>query len=336
MDILQFINSKDIRKHLKKINYQFNTLEVAWLIYHSYNHSVYEKFNAYEQLMKEYPDCRVKKRLHTPAQDSLFEYLKNYIKVYRNAIYEFEAPDAVYSIKVKYFEGTFECEATYNIMTMFTNLDAVKQQCKIEMDDETKEIKSFVISKHIPKNKENIRWVYPRKMVLKGDDLKLISVDFNTGFGFDLLKGLWFDFPTPFKSGDIVWDKYYCALEPKVILDIRNNNLSKNLEYLKNYADDTDMSYECYCMFDSNSIFSDIDYNYMDLEYYPYELTDKDRALLPISRFLKGDIDIGLCCNAFHNLSLADYMEKSMPRGYTDEIMKELGIKNEKYIQKIH
>ncbi len=61
MDILQFINSKDIRNHLKKINYQFNTLEAAWLIYHSYNHSVYEKFDAYEQLMKEYPDCRVKK-----------------------------------------------------------------------------------------------------------------------------------------------------------------------------------------------------------------------------------------------------------------------------------
>lgn len=76
MDILQFINSNAIRNHLEKINYQFNTLEAAWLIYHSYNYSVYEKFDAYEQLMKEYPDCRVEERLHTPAQDSLFKYLK--------------------------------------------------------------------------------------------------------------------------------------------------------------------------------------------------------------------------------------------------------------------
>lgn len=60
MDILQFINSNAIRNHLKKKNWQFDTLEAAWLIYHSYNHSVYEKFDAYEQLMKEYPDCRVK------------------------------------------------------------------------------------------------------------------------------------------------------------------------------------------------------------------------------------------------------------------------------------
>lgn len=200
---------------------------------------------------------------------------------------------------------------------------------QIEMDDETMEIKSFVISKHIPKNKENIRWVYPRKMVLKGDDLKLISVDFNTDFGFDLLKGLWFDFPTPFKSGDIVWDKHY-ASEPMVISNIGYKNLNKeNYEYLKETGDETDMTCEYYAI-DDGMLFDDNFYNnYIDLEYYPYELTGKDKVLLPISRFLKGDIDIGLCCNAFHNLSLADYMEKSMPRGYTDEIMKELGIKNE-------
>lgn len=325
MDILQFINSKDIRKHLKKINYQFNTLEVAWLIYHSYNHSVYEKFDAYEQLMKEYPDCRVEERLHTPAQDSLFEYLKNYIKAYKNAIYEFEAPDSVYSIEVKHFDR----ETDYAVKTMFTNLDAVRRQCKIEMDDETKEIKSFVISKHIPKNKESIRWVYPQQMVLKGDDLKLISVDFNTGFGFDLLKGLWFDFPTPFESGDIVWNKHY-KFTPVVFLFNSYIDLSKEgYKRLRETGDETDMTYEYYCMIDNDIIFTDIDYNYIDLEYYPYKLTGKDKALLPISRFLKGDIDIGLCCNAFHNLSLADYMEKSMPKGYTDEIMKELGIKNE-------
>ena len=33
MDILRFINSRDIREHLKTIHYQFNSLEAAWLIY---------------------------------------------------------------------------------------------------------------------------------------------------------------------------------------------------------------------------------------------------------------------------------------------------------------
>ena len=35
MDIYKYINSKDVRKHLEKINYQFNTLEAAYLIFFS-------------------------------------------------------------------------------------------------------------------------------------------------------------------------------------------------------------------------------------------------------------------------------------------------------------
>lgn len=330
MDILQFINSKDIRNHLKKINYQFTTLEAAWLIYHSYNHSVYEKFNAYEQLMKEYPDCRVKKRVCTPAQDSLFEYLKNYIKAYKKAIDEFETPGAFYTVEVKYFWRRLECEVPYNIETIFNNLSAARQQCKIVMDNEKiDDIKSFVISKYIPKNEANSRYYYPQKIVLKGADLKLFSIDFDSEFCFDLLQGLWFDFPTPFKSGDIVWNKYYTR-EPMVISNIGYENLNKeNYEYLKECAGETDMTYEYYIISSDGELFSDAFYNYIDLEYYPYELTDQDKALLPVSRFLKDDIDLGLCCSAFHSLLLKDYTEKSMPRGYTDEIMKELGIKNE-------
>lgn len=320
MDILQFINSKDIRKHLKKINYQFNTLEAAWLIYHSYNHSVYEKFNAYEQLMKEYPDCRVEERLHTPAQDSLFEYLKNYIKVYRNAIYEFEAPDAVYSIDVKHFER----ETDYTVETMFTNLNAVIRQCKIEWDDEKPgDIKNFVISKYIPESEKSSGSIIPQQMILKGDGLKPIYIDFRNDIEYDLLGDLWFDFPTPFKKGDIVWNKHY-KFTPVVLLFNSYEDLSKEgYKCLREIGDETDMTYEYYCLIDSDSIFRDIDYNYMDLEYYPYELTGKDKALLPISRFLKGDIDIGLCCNAFHSLSLRDYTEKSMSKEYIDKLMAE-------------
>lgn len=320
MDILQFINSNAIRNHLKKINYQFDTLEAAWLIYHSYNHSVYEKFNAYEQLMKEYPDCRVEERLHTPAQDSLFEYLKNYIKVYRNAIYEFEAPDAVYSIKVKYFER----ETDYTVETMFTNLNAVIRQCKIEWDDEKPgDIKNFVISKYIPESEKSSGSIIPQQMILNGDGLKPIYIDFRNDIEYDLLGDLWFDFPTPFKKGDIVWNKHY-KFTPVVLLFNSYEDLSKEgYKCLREIGDETDMTYEYYCMIDSDSIFRDIDYNYMDLEYYPYELTGKDKALLPISRFLKGDIDIGLCCNAFHSLSLRDYTEKSMSKEYIDKLMEE-------------
>ena len=33
MDVYKFINSKDIREYLKKINYEFTPVEAAWLIW---------------------------------------------------------------------------------------------------------------------------------------------------------------------------------------------------------------------------------------------------------------------------------------------------------------
>ena len=41
--ILQFVNSKDIREYLRTIDYQFNALEAAWLIWQSRNTTVEER-----------------------------------------------------------------------------------------------------------------------------------------------------------------------------------------------------------------------------------------------------------------------------------------------------
>ena len=35
MDVLKFLSSRDMREHLKKINYKFSALEAAWLVWHS-------------------------------------------------------------------------------------------------------------------------------------------------------------------------------------------------------------------------------------------------------------------------------------------------------------
>ena len=51
MDILRFINSKDIRKHLKDTGYEFNSLEAAWLIYQCRNATIREKHKAWNELM---------------------------------------------------------------------------------------------------------------------------------------------------------------------------------------------------------------------------------------------------------------------------------------------
>lgn len=63
-------------------------------------------------------------------------------------------------------------------------------------------------------------------MILKGDGLKPIYIDFRNDIEYDLLGDLWFDFPTPFKKGDIVWNKHY-KFTPVVLLFNSYEDLSK-------------------------------------------------------------------------------------------------------------
>lgn len=53
MDILRFVNSKDIRKHLETIGYEFNSLETAWLIYQCRDATIDEKHRPGPNLLKQ-------------------------------------------------------------------------------------------------------------------------------------------------------------------------------------------------------------------------------------------------------------------------------------------
>ena len=89
MDILRFINSKDIRKHLKDIDYKFNSLEAAWLIYQCHDATIDEKHKAWNELIDTMPDCKIEERYFTDHQESLHDYLKKYIEVENKLIKEF-------------------------------------------------------------------------------------------------------------------------------------------------------------------------------------------------------------------------------------------------------
>lgn len=57
MNILHFIDSRDIREHLEKIGYQFSTLEAACLVDHSRTAAMQERFDAWEEIIATMPDC---------------------------------------------------------------------------------------------------------------------------------------------------------------------------------------------------------------------------------------------------------------------------------------
>lgn len=56
--IYEFINSRDVRKYLLEINYQFTTPEAAFVVYWS-KKPVKDKIRAWEEIIRTMPDCVV-------------------------------------------------------------------------------------------------------------------------------------------------------------------------------------------------------------------------------------------------------------------------------------
>ena len=84
MDIFRFVNSKDVREHLRDIGYEFNSLEAAWLIYQCRDAAIDEKHKAWNELIATMPDCPIEKRTNTAAQDSLHAFLRQCMSNYMN------------------------------------------------------------------------------------------------------------------------------------------------------------------------------------------------------------------------------------------------------------
>lgn len=76
MDILSFVNSKDIRDYLHEIDYECDTMQAAWLVYQSTYKTYEEKHEAWNWIIENMPDCEMPERRFSVARPSIHEYLK--------------------------------------------------------------------------------------------------------------------------------------------------------------------------------------------------------------------------------------------------------------------
>ena len=74
MNFYKFVNSKDIREHLKELGYEFTSIEAAWLVWQSEFISLKEKHKAWAEIIETMPDCEIKERNNTAPQPSLHRY----------------------------------------------------------------------------------------------------------------------------------------------------------------------------------------------------------------------------------------------------------------------
>lgn len=329
MDIYSFINSKSISDYLRAINYEFNTLEAAWLIYQCKTISLKEKHDAWKQLIQEMPDCKVEKRPNCEPRESLHELIMEYISIIekQHELFEKQEVDAVYQYRA-YYTGDHEWEE-------YKDIYATPEECWKEIDEYREYgIEAIEICKRYISSNRTIEVGYM-------SDGTVMDVDSNalTDHEFDVIVmsfgGMWFDFPVPFKKGDILIDNTiigpknrYSESGPIVMLgvtpwEIEHNNDRKE----KGYGDNSDMNVWGYFQDDDGRIFREVTHNYMDFDYYEGPFEGPHRLLVALGNYIKEEIGLDLLLSTYRKIIMDEVSYDIMLHGwYTEEGLKLAGL----------
>lgn len=312
MDIYNFINSKDIKNHLKNIKYKFNSLETSWLIYQCKELNIDEKSEYWKEVISKMADCKIPKRINCTYWDSLHNFLNKYI----NAIQEEKSyfykndknKDFVYTFSYNNPKDNHWC----NNDNIFLDVDECLKEC-------------HNISNNCKLDSYNIKFIIKKISVLNpkdvfeaifenGDIIEIIDnpkiLKHNDDVLFNVFDGLYFDFPTPFKKGDILWipechkhgkrEPDYCK-GPFILESLATEYASEDT---KKYGDISDMSYNGLFADKDGTVYWEYSFNYMNLEYFSDQHLPNEKILPVLSKYLKNELDIEVLLHEFKHVQL--------------------------------
>ena len=93
MDIYRFIDSRDMREHLQKLNYSFTTPEAAFLVYWCKNAALEERIAAWREIIGTMPNCAMAERMNLEAIPDFHQFLRDYIDLQEWDLRRFKEPD---------------------------------------------------------------------------------------------------------------------------------------------------------------------------------------------------------------------------------------------------
>lgn len=328
MDICSFINSKTICDYLREIKYEFSALEAAWLIFHCRSITLRDKHEAWKQLVQEMPDCKVKKRPNCMGRESLFELINEYISIVEKQyeLFERHEVDAVYQYRV-YCAGSSEWDENYQ------DVYATINECWKEIDKYREySIEAVQIRKrYVGINKTIDVSFNPDKTVTDIDSNVLTDSEFDViTKSFD---GLWFDFPVPFKKGDILVNKTIIGPRtrssesgPIVVLGVTPGDIEHNKDK-KRFGDNSDMNVWGYFQEEDGRIFYEVTHNYMDFDYYEGPFVGPQCLLVALGNYIKDKISLELLLSAYRKTIMDEISYDHMLHSwYTGEGLKLAGL----------
>lgn len=309
MDIYGVINSKAISEHCRKINHQFSPLEMAYLVYLNDTMLMEEKHTAYQDIISNQPDMEIKKRHRTPAFASLHSFLKQYMDIEKRYLDLFYADElaCVYSFEILY-EDDSEYSTDERIFRSWNDCcNAIKLECE-EYDDLAIidiRIKKQWINEDGDKYPKLMRASFDKNIVpmnIWDERFVFSEEDWEVWNAFDRM---WFNIPVPFKEGDIVVERKGRGIQTSsttnpVVLNYIAAWHKRIVERHKESGDSSDYNTGVYGVYDDGTFYNfEGPYSYLDLEYYDGEFVGKDKFLVSVSNFLKGDNDLELLIRSY-------------------------------------
>lgn len=328
MDIFKFINSRDIREHLKSINYCFSSLEAAWLIWQSKHTTLKEKHEAWRELIEKKPDCEIEERPNTNPQPSLHIFLRKLMELENRCIGAIKTnePYSVFSYKYSYPKDLWS-ELFPDFMTCLSSaLDEYKTSfgsdditdCHIRIQKRWVDGSGNYMESEVTPKGEVVKILNHGKMAEEEPDLIIFGLD-----------GLWFDFPTPFEKGDIICDpdrQDKFGLEDGPCVIEHEIPWRSGVEHWKEYGDNSDMVVHGIFQSEDGTVYKECASSYMDFEHYRNPLTGKRRILQAISNYLGERISLELLLNAYHTIIAQEYAKDARPLYITKEGLELAGI----------
>lgn len=351
LDIFHFINSRDIRAHLQKINYQFTALEAAYLVYYNYTATLFEKLAAWQEIIDTMPDCSVEERLNLPYISSIHDFLRRCIYAAESELEGFYRDGDCYS----YSEHTPPIgseDAVWSESPLFADYKTCIN--RFEQDGFRGDTDFICIRRNtFYRGGNSFFWDGKGELFMNRLGDILLPPDRNVA-GFSITSyfcNMWFDFPTPFRCGDIVHsiDPYAydrpggpCVLYYLSTWD-RSELLSRGfpsndswLQYADKAVASARKSGDCSemqaygCGYDAGGQVWIGDYGfaqYLDLEYVTEPLTGKDRLLYSLSSFVKGEIDAEVLLNTSNIIRIEEEYKRQMRQlCYKDDILRAAGL----------
>lgn len=331
-DEYDLINSKAIGEYCREIKHKFNTEELAVLIYRSKKISIDEKIKKYQDLIDNYPDMEVIKRINCAHYDSVKDMIKNEIKRLKD-------------LKVKLLKKEPDCIYTYSEYNKSTKkwdtwqvFEHIRKTYKEVKKDITEYIRKYndTIAYQIEKNCLNEKRIITAEYQVVNRRQILVNIYENNGPYLDI-DNIFLNIPTPFKEGDLLVS---CTDSPfRNGITCQNDNIfvldwlctwRKGIEELlrRGNYDSSDMMGYGYYLYEegSNEFVRDHVWEYDSFEFYEGELKGINRTLKALSSLIKKKISIELFIHAYEEFKVEN--RRSLIDWYTEEGLKLAGCTN--------